>query len=88
MSRNTIRVFVVAPPTADGAHSRVRTTLKSTVSSAYGSNDDWHSLGPKFDQIHGWEAPYTALLYTLLHVRARWDTRAHWDAYHTYGGSI
>ena len=74
MSRNTIRVFVVAPPnaaTADGAHSRVRTTLTSTVISAYGSNDDWHSLGTKLEQIHGWETPYTALLYTLLHVRAR-----------------
>ena len=59
------------PPTADGARGRVRTTLKSTVSSAYGSNDHWDSLGTQLDQIYSWEAPYTALLYTLLHVRAR-----------------
>ena len=49
----------------------MRTTLKSTVSSVYGFNDDWHSLGTQLDQIYGWEAPYTAVLYTLLHVRAR-----------------
>ena len=53
ISRNTIRVFVVAPPTADGAHGRVRTTLKSTVSSAYCSNDHWHTLGTQLDQIYG-----------------------------------
>ena len=49
----------------------MRTTLKSTVSSAYCSNDDCHSLGTQLDQIYGWEAPVTALLYTLLHVHAR-----------------
>ena len=54
-------------------HTRgcVRTTLKSTVSSTYCFNDDCHLLGTQLDQIYGWEAPYTALLYTLLHVRAR-----------------
>ena len=48
----------------------MRTTIKSTVSSAYCSNDDWHLLGTQLDEIYGWEAPCTAL-YTLLHVRAR-----------------
>ena len=59
------------PPRPCGAHGCVRTTLKSTVSSAYCSNDACHLLGTQLDQIYGWEAPYTALLYTLLHVRAR-----------------
>ena len=49
----------------------MRTTLKSTVSSGYCSNDHWDSLVTQLDQIYSWEAPYTALLYTLLHVRAR-----------------
>ena len=66
--------FRSSPPpraTADGARGRVRTTLKSTVSSAYGSNDHWDSLVTQLDQIYSWEAPVTALLYTLLHVHAR-----------------
>ena len=38
------------------AHGRVCTTLQSTVSSAYGSIDHWHTLGSQADHIHGWEA--------------------------------
>ena len=52
------------PPTADGAHGRVRTTLKSTESSAYGSLGPWHTLGSQFHHIHGWEASWTTLVYT------------------------
>jgi hypothetical protein len=64
-SPGTRFAFPSAPPSkADGARGRVRTALKSTVSSAYGSNDDWHTLGSQADQIYGWEAPYTTLVYT------------------------
>ena len=59
------------PSAADGARGHVRTTLKSTVSSAHCSNDHWDSLVTQPDQIYSWEAPVTALLYTLLHMRAR-----------------
>ena len=64
-SPGTRFAFPSDPPSkADGARGRVRTALKSTVSSAYGSNDDWHTLGSQADQIYGWEAPYTTLVYT------------------------
>ena len=52
------------------ACGRVRTTLKSTVSSAYCFTDHCYILVTHLDHIHGWGAPYTALLYTLAHMRA------------------
>ena len=52
------------PSKADGARGRMRTALKSTVCSAYGSNDDCHTLGSHTGQIYGWEAPFTTLVYT------------------------
>ena len=51
-------------PTGNVQCGRMRTTLKSTVCSAYGSNDDWHTLGSHSGQIYGWEAPCTTLVYT------------------------
>ena len=53
MSRSTIRVYVAPPSERQWAHGRVCTTLKSTVSSAYGSIDHWHTLGSQPDHMHG-----------------------------------
>ena len=53
MSRSTIRVYVAPPSERQWAHGRVCTTLKSTVSSAYGSIDHWHTPGTQRDHIHG-----------------------------------
>ena len=46
------------------AHGRVRTTLKSTQSSSYGSLGLWHTLGSHLHHIYGWEASWTTLVYT------------------------
>ena len=46
------------------AHGRVRTTLKSTESSSYGSLGLWHTLGSQLHHIYGWEASWTTLVYT------------------------
>ena len=42
----------------------MRTTLKSTESSAYGSLGPWHTLGSQLHHIYGWEASWTTLVYT------------------------
>ena len=51
------------------AHGRVRTTLKSTESSSYGSLGLWHTLGSQLHHIYGWEASWTTLVYTT-HVHS------------------
>ena len=51
-------------PTDVGTYGRVRTTLKSTESSSYGSLGLWHTLGSHLHHIYGWEASWTTLVYT------------------------